>query len=446
MKQKTESTPAMEISRYCVFDEKGNPLASHFDFSEAIMQWRKETKKQGLIFDLTDLKNITPKPTLWERFIRWLKRWLKRILRKGQAEEKKIPFLTTGTLSKNTPPMGKKELGQVERFLRHAGKEKGGEISSANEQRLLEYVVKLNAMDLPVYNIAKKRWEKTKKLVPIKKRRILVKPKKTTVFEEKTRILTKTERIPSVTPENDIELRRIRSITEIKRLIPRRILTLPREMFGRKLASHDLMVMEYEREEHSQQQLTESVPREVIVDEPFIEEYMDFMEVSQEPKGQLLYILRDVSGSMNGSSAYIAAALAIAVIGRNLENSSRYSHRMFESALHDRTSGETKETKEKLIKTISREFFTGGGTNIRAALRTAVNEIREMANPADQPEILLITDGQDNFSANEIYELIGKDIILHSVLVNGRNESLQAHSSTYVQIEGDNPMSLQLRQ
>ncbi len=431
---KSESEPN---GRYGVFDQNANPISVHDHLSDAAESWKKETKNQGSIFDLENNRDVTPKPSLLKKILNWLR-----------GKKCKKPVFDPEDFKSH--PLKKEDMKMIEGLIAWPGKQRGSDFEPVPDpQNLMKFIEAVDKLNLPVFNISKKRWEKTQKLVPVKKMKRLVRKKTICIFEERTVNFTQAAVVSSIIPENEISLRRIQKISEIKRVSPKMNLALPGALLARRLLARQLMVIEYLKDEHQQRQVKESVPKEIVVDEPYLQEYQDFLEMAQEPKGQLLFILRDVSGSMNDNGCigdYISAAVASVVVGRNINNSSLYFDAPFGTGglLEEPTKSETINQKKELIEKFAQQFNGNSGTSIASALETAAQAIRSIAKPDDQPEILLITDGQDHLSAEDVYDIIKEDIILHTVLINHKNESLLQHSSTYVQLSGYGPEDLKL--
>lgn len=425
-----------EKAEYSVFDDNADQVANCYTPEEAKEALKEKAGLRGSIFNNQTGEEIEPKLDLIEKILRWLKNLGKKPCRKPvfQSDEEK-------------PQVGPMSQEQIDRVLRIAGSNPRSMNLEQDENLLRTLLERINLMDLPVFNVAKKRYEETYQLVEVKKRRRKVRPTMVVVSEEKTTTVSKTSVVPSIIPAQDIDIRPIRTVSELRRLHPKTKLALPRWLLGRRLTSHELPVIDYLAEETSEETSSQIIRRRRIVDEPYIEEYMDTMEVAKEPKGQLLYILLDGSGSMGGINAHIAAASALAVIGRHLEDTSRYLYRLFTSTPEQRNDGMDKQGKENLLRVIVRDFSTDGGTDIAAALSTAASDIRAIASPDDKPEILLVSDGEDTVTADQLYSIIGEDIILHSVLVNNYNSSLQAHSSTYIELHADeyDPENIRMR-
>lgn len=412
-----------EKAEYSVFDDNADQVANCYTPEEAKEALKEKAGLRGTIFNNQTGEEVEPKLDLIEKITRWLKNLGKKPCRKPvfQSEEEK-------------PQVGPMSQEQINRVLRIAGRNPRSMNLEQDENLLRTFLEQINLMDLPVFNVAKKRYEETYQLVEVKKRRRKVRPTMVVVPEEKTISVSKTSIVPSIIPAQDIDVRPIRTVSELRRLHPKTKLALPRWLLGRQLVSHELPVIDYLAEETSKETTSQIIRRRKMVDELYIEEYMDTMEVAKEPKGQLLYILLDGSGSMRNVKSHMAAATAMAVIGRHLEDTSRYLYRLFTTTPEQRHDGMDKSGKENLLRVIIQDFSTDGGTDIPLALSEAVKDIRAIASPEDKPEILLISDGEDTITAEQLYSIIGEDIILHTVLVNQSNSSLKAHSSTYVEL------------
>ncbi|HSD12501.1 MAG TPA: hypothetical protein VLC10_02990 [Patescibacteria group bacterium] len=152
-----------------------------------------------------------------------------------------------------------------------------------------------------------------------------------------------------------------------------------------------------------------------------------------------LYILLDVSGSMedpmeNGMPRHVwARGVTVNLLLEAVRGDAEYLFRPFDGQSHERREAATPEQAEKLIDHILSRGFSGNGTNLMNAVRTAAKDIRSLGNEVERSELLLITDGQDQSMDDEaaVRKVLGDDIRLHVVLIGTESPALKRVASTY---------------
>ena len=132
---------------------------------------------------------------------------------------------------------------------------------------------------------------------------------------------------------------------------------------------------------------------------------------------QLLYVLIDGSGSMNGPRVTMATGALLNRLRSVVKGDAQMFYRMFDSAPHvEKSALNPYEGFEAVQYIMEGHTYSGGGTNINGAIVSAINAIKDKleANPdLVQPEILLITDGEDRINVT-FEELCG--IRFHAVM------------------------------
>jgi hypothetical protein len=409
-----------------VLDKDGKPVSLAWDEKNARRVWEEQLNQEGKIVHLETGEDHTPKkdPKV-VRIAKKVWRWLKSFFRGPQArplalavnekedeEAAKVPFTND----------------DVNLLARLTGRMTGNP-QSLDENLICRILKQIIAMDLPIFKIAKKRMDDTVEIVPIKRTRRMVRQK-----EVPDAIAIKepasTVRKRSIVPEDDLEIDQIGDLSELRRVAPRHHLLLPKAILAKKLAERDLHVPRFVREEPEGPEKTRRVRITRTVDEPYLEDYIDQMTVRREPTAQLLYILWDGSGSMNGVKAILAAAVAIAVVRRGMDNQSRFFFRNFDAEPGARSTAENRWEKEGLIRRIINESYTGGDTDIEKAVREAMADIHSVQDPDEQAEILVVTDGGSTVNSGLGADLTDAKITLHSVLIDGWNQELEQASNT----------------
>ena len=164
-------------------------------------------------------------------------------------------------------------------------------------------------------------------------------------------------------------------------------------------------------------------------------------------KKQLLYVVIDSSGSMcqqlegkvaSGlvTKASLSVLFSSALAKRIMEDGGILFTRFFDGGVGDLIEAREKDEFERLMFTIARNSFDGGGTDIVKAIQTAVQDVQAAKDELASAEILLLTDCQDAFSAAQAKAAAGKYKI-NTLDISGRQghesvkEALKAISAKY---------------
>jgi uncharacterized protein with von Willebrand factor type A (vWA) domain len=156
---------------------------------------------------------------------------------------------------------------------------------------------------------------------------------------------------------------------------------------------------------------------------------------------QLLYVLIDGSGSMNGPRVAMATGALLNRLRSVVKGDAQLFYRMFDNSPHQEHAALDAAAALAAVKHLLKgSTFSGGGTNINAALWSGITAIKEkmLADPKlIKPEILLISDGEDNVSLT--FEELG-GIRLHSLVCRaGKQASLKrlcaASKGVYVHLD-----------
>ncbi|MDP8254574.1 MAG: vWA domain-containing protein [Candidatus Alcyoniella australis] len=132
------------------------------------------------------------------------------------------------------------------------------------------------------------------------------------------------------------------------------------------------------------------------------------------PAAQKLYLLMDISYSMRERSRLIyAKALLLEYLRSKRNGDSWIFFRAFDFRVYEQVSARRREDYNRLINAVLFAETRGKGTDIRAALLKAIEDIRRGGMYLDA-EIVLVTDGIDRFDIREIKSALGGTIKLHT--------------------------------
>lgn len=192
------------------------------------------------------------------------------------------------------------------------------------------------------------------------------------------------------------------------------------------------------------EQLSEVVPEQLMLDDEAFyaslaqQDLIVLQPYERWTEQKTLEILWDVSGSMGQVMAdgiprhNWARGIAVSLLMKALRGGATYLVRPFDGRPHNALRASSPEEAAATIKIILDSGASGGGTNIRAALRQAIGDVRTAERLAGA-DILLITDGEDQ-SVDDVKTVqaeLGKDVRLHVASIGTESPSLKAVATTY---------------
>lgn len=207
----------------------------------------------------------------------------------------------------------------------------------------------------------------------------------------------------SPTPDNDMTIETNKSVSDIVRALPMEFL-YDDDVFTKKVIEHSLNITQYQ---------------------------------TQRLRRQVLYLLLDVSGSMqelNNRLSMYACGIAVSLIRQAIREGSTYFLRYFDGGVKNLIKITNKEEANSAIEELLHLPFSGGGTNFDCAIGTAIQDIKGDTHKFENADIMIITDGQDSCSiTSEELDFIK----LHAVLVgngDGSTGTLKKISESFVKV------------
>ncbi len=452
--QPTPDGNAQDGPRYEVQDASGSQVSESDSLADALQDWKEQTSSQGKIIDRATGNDVTPEPDDNGRYVVLSEDGDQKgsFNDRGRAEQawarltdgngRIIDMETREDITPRKDQLAEQQLQQLVGLM-------GGSSTSRYsdfliDPRLVErYLKAINAMEVPAFdivNITGNGKNQPTKTVPVKRREVTIERKRIKVPVQHTGPPKPRGLVPVRYPGTETELRPLRSIGDIRR-VRRRDLAQPRALLRRRIATGDLRFVQQMEEVPGKPEVQTRLEWQEI-EVPRVKEWTDNVEVADEQQAQLLELLIDVSPSMGGPKVSMALALAAAVIGRHIDDGSEYLYRLFASSVGRLHKAKTPAAKRALLKEMtdwSEEL--NWGTNIEEALHKGAADVRARANKDMSPELLLITDGEDHISAESVYAAVGKDVVLHTVVLNSSNPSLFARSTTYMELWDDDFVS-----
>lgn len=142
-------------------------------------------------------------------------------------------------------------------------------------------------------------------------------------------------------------------------------------------------------------------------------------------KQQLLYIIIDSSGSMEGNKIHKAGGILMNRLKSVIKGDAQIYARFFDTDLYEEHKATNADEAKALVDMFNKENFSGGGTDIAGCLTMANKRIEELLDNNElltRPELVVITDGE-----SDIRSLIPRNFHptkVHAFVVEYSNQSL----------------------
>lgn len=148
--------------------------------------------------------------------------------------------------------------------------------------------------------------------------------------------------------------------------------------------------------------------------------------IRRSEQKQVLFILLDGSGSMDdGQRHYKATGVVMNRLRAVLSGDAEVHLAVFDDRMYEVRSARTSTEAKALMESVLQQNYSGGGTNIAGAIRSAEEWIeKEMEGRDDlyRPEIVVLTDDDTSISSLSIAELHGTKV--HGFAMEESNQSL----------------------
>jgi uncharacterized protein with von Willebrand factor type A (vWA) domain len=139
-----------------------------------------------------------------------------------------------------------------------------------------------------------------------------------------------------------------------------------------------------------------------------------------------LTVMVDCSGSMSDNQRfYRAGGVLMHLLKEVCQGISEVTFHFFDNKLRKEYRATTPEEAKAVMRLIKEHNFSGGGTEIANCTRAVIPKIWERLDQTehlDKPELVIVTDGDDNCSGLTLEDLQG--VKLHSFLVECDNPHL----------------------
>lgn len=201
-------------------------------------------------------------------------------------------------------------------------------------------------------------------------------------------------------PDNEMSVDRLKKHEDLLKTVPTQF-ALDDDLFFQKFLKKELLVRDYQ---------------------------------SRRLKKQALYMLIDVSGSMRSARNTYASGVSLSLVRQAIDEGATYFLRFFDGSPHDLHKITTKKEAEEMASVLVKQPYSGGGTNIEAAIEKAIIDIKKDPIKFEKAEIMVITDGEDgvNLSKKDL-----KGIKVHSTIIDGDNSGLEDISETYTKLDSN---------
>ena len=148
--------------------------------------------------------------------------------------------------------------------------------------------------------------------------------------------------------------------------------------------------------------------------------------VTCQDRKQVIFILVDGSGSMgSGHRHYTASGVVMNRIKAVINGDAEVYLAVFDDRMYDPSHAATPEEAKALMKKFMGKNFSGGSTNIAAAIKAAYDFIQEEMKTRDdiyRPEIVVLTDDDSSVSKLKKSDIPGTKV--HGFAMETKNQSL----------------------
>jgi uncharacterized protein with von Willebrand factor type A (vWA) domain len=154
-----------------------------------------------------------------------------------------------------------------------------------------------------------------------------------------------------------------------------------------------------------------------------------YERVRDVAKKQCIYMLVDCSGSMHGDKTFIAGGCIMRALKGVMDDDAEAYIRLFDTDLHEEHTVKTPKDAKKTMHFILNNNFSGGGTSITPCVVQTIKRIEELQieNSLTRPELVLVTDGDDDIRGLTLDSLRG--IKLHAICIHaGLTSGAHMHS------------------
>jgi len=219
------------------------------------------------------------------------------------------------------------------------------------------------------------------------------------------------ERLESEIPADDMEIRKMRGISEISKVVPQAN-AYNDDLYYGLAATNQLMVTQHI-------------------------ETKDLTEPEYGKARNILLVLQDISGSMDEYDRIPwSIRLNEKLIERCQKEEAEYALICFDGNPREPHLAKNKLELESLKSQLVYIIRPAGGTSISSALRKGITVLTE--EQFAEKQIILVTDGQDGVSFSLKQEIKTAGASLHAICIAGDNPDLRAISDKYDILEQQN--------
>lgn len=415
--QHRDVTPASDgDGKFLLLDANDQQLESYDSLNAAKLAWDYLTSSTGHIYDTVRRRDVTPaQPTFLTE-------------RQAQLAHEMVK---QGALDK--PSSHVSLIKRLQQLSPYAVVSEPLYVDVAKVHAMIDQI---NNMNLPIFGLKNATGKNAQG--PTKKIKVT---RRETVYEKRRRIVERTVpgiekslgRRPCGHPSDDMDVARISRTTDVTRVFGTQ-LALPPEVFARRLAKRELLRPQYFEDPGPRPTVKTQREWEEYL-EPVVREWQEEITVKDDKTpSQLLAMIVDISPSMKGDNICLAAAVATVLIAKHLEDGSRYFIRPFTYHVGDLVSAESVKDKQKLAGFFMNGFFQpiGNGTDVFRAYLAGLEDVKRLKTENETPEILLITDDDEQGGSNLVAALHDRSQAkLHALVMRADHPVLEAKCETY---------------
>ena len=147
--------------------------------------------------------------------------------------------------------------------------------------------------------------------------------------------------------------------------------------------------------------------------------------VTRIEKRQLLWILIDGSGSMKGTKHHKATGVVLNRLRAAVDGDAEVHVSMFDTQVRKTWEAKTPAAAREALRAFRKENFSGGGTNVAAAVKETVAKIEKAmaSGTLARPEIFVLTDEDTSAEGVSVGDLHGT--VVHGFAMESENPGLR---------------------
>lgn len=149
-------------------------------------------------------------------------------------------------------------------------------------------------------------------------------------------------------------------------------------------------------------------------------------KITKLERKQAIFILVDGSGSMSGTRHHKATGVVMNRLKAVLKGDAVVFISVFDTQMNEPDLAGTPEQAQNLIKKFAKGNYSGGGTDIAVAVKSAHQFIQNEIKKGEllyRPEIIVLTDDDESANGVNASQIVGSKV--HGFAIESQNENLK---------------------